>query len=101
MAFDFRVKFYMNDYGSSTTANLYELGQDTLNVLGMTDDGEQIFLEYYIVSKDDLGKWIDGKLWGQLPHHEMRYLFIPTWIVLSCVLETGFMMNISLRNGSI
>lgn len=77
MAFDFRAKFYMNDYGSSTTANLYELGQDTLDVLGMTDDGEQIFLEYYIVSKDDLGNWIDGKLWGAIatPRDEMPVHF--------------------------
>ncbi len=66
MAYDFRRKIYMNDYGSYSTPNIYELGQEYLDVLGMTDDGEQIFLEYTILSKDDLGNVVAGKLWGEI-----------------------------------
>ncbi|QRN82775.1 hypothetical protein JR338_10180 [Chloroflexota bacterium] len=66
MPFDFRRKMHMNEYGAFETPNVYELGDDYLNVLGMTDDGELIFLEYTIVSKDDLGNTVAGKLWGEI-----------------------------------
>ncbi|MBG0786288.1 MAG: hypothetical protein H0S79_14420 [Anaerolineaceae bacterium] len=77
MAYDFRAKFYMNNTGGYSSPYVYQLGQDTLEVLGMTDDGEQIFLQHYIVSMDDLGNWVDGKLWGRIatPRDEMPIYF--------------------------
>ena len=66
MAFDFRRKIDMNEYGSYTTPNIYELYEDKLYVIGMTDDAEQFFLEYYLAAKDDSGNWAAGKVWGEI-----------------------------------
>lgn len=77
MAYDFRAKFYMNNVGSYSSQYAYQLGQDTLEVLGMSDDGEQIFLQHYVVSLDNTGNWVDGKLWGRIatPRDEMPIYF--------------------------
>ena len=66
MAFNFRRKIYMNEYGSYTAPNIYELYDDQLTVLGMTDDAAQFFLEYNLVSKDDSGNLVSGKPWAEI-----------------------------------
>ena len=66
MAFNFRRKIDMTEYGSYSMPNIYELYDDQLVVLGMTDDAEQFFLQYYLGAKDDSGNWVGGTSWAEI-----------------------------------
>ena len=64
MAYNFRRKIDMTEYGSYSMPNIYELYDDQLTVLGMTDDAEQFFLEYYLVGIDESGNRVLRQIMG-------------------------------------
>jgi hypothetical protein len=47
---------------SSSSSEVFEISQDYIDVLGMTEDGKSIFLQYYVASWDAQGNFVDGFL---------------------------------------
>ena len=64
--YEFRRTFYMSSSAAGSEPLFYELSQDYLDVLGMTDDGEKIFLQSSLVGTDQAGNVIDDMLWVEL-----------------------------------
>lgn len=64
--YEFRRSFVMSSSAAGSEPLFYELSQDYLDVLGMTDDGEKIFLQSSLVGTDQAGNVIDDMLWAEL-----------------------------------
>jgi hypothetical protein len=47
---------------STSSSEDFEISQDYIDVLGMTEDGKSIFLQYYVASWDAQGNFVDGFL---------------------------------------
>ena len=66
MNYEFRRSFYMGNSAAGSEPLYYELSQDYLEVLGMTDDGEKIFLQSSLVGTDQAGNVMDDMLWAEI-----------------------------------
>ena len=60
--FDFNHITSFND----SLGRVFEISQENIEVLGLSEDGKSIFLQYYVANWDDLGNYVDGYLLGHV-----------------------------------
>jgi len=66
MNYEFRRSLYMGNSAVGSEPLFYELSQDYLDVLGITDDGEKIFLQSSFAGSDQAGNVIEDMLLAEI-----------------------------------
>jgi hypothetical protein len=66
MNYEFRRTFGISSSAAGSDPLFYEMSQNYLDVLGITDDGEKIFLQSSLIGLDQAGNVMDEMLWVEL-----------------------------------